>query len=80
MLGLAVAVAFSMVMALLSWPAAHPWVLALILVAAVGAGWLWLRRRQEAARWEQVRAQGLRYAVEHLDSLRHDDFESAYET
>ncbi|MFD0124005.1 restriction endonuclease [Streptomyces virginiae] len=77
MLGSAAAVAFSMIMALLSWPAAHPWVLALILVAAVGAGRLWLRRRQEAARWDRVRAQGLLYAVEHLDGLHHNDFEFA---
>ncbi|MFB7182118.1 restriction endonuclease [Streptomyces sp. NPDC056257] len=82
MLGLAAAVAFSMITALLSWLAVHPWVLALILVAAVGAGRLRRRqeaggRRQEAARWEQVRAQGLRYAVEQLDGLHHNDFEFA---
>ncbi|MFD9375910.1 hypothetical protein ACFWBH_10320 [Streptomyces sp. NPDC059999] len=33
MLGLAAAVAFSLIMALLSWLAAHPWVPTLILVA-----------------------------------------------
>lgn len=34
-------------------------------------------RRREAARWEQVRAQGLRYAVEQLDRLHHTQFEFA---
>ncbi|WP_053680618.1 restriction endonuclease [Streptomyces sp. WM4235] len=77
LLGLAAAVAFSLVMALLSWLAAHPWVMILILVATAGIGWVWLRRRQEAARWERVRARGLRYAVEHLDGLHYNDFEFA---
>ncbi|MFG2711361.1 restriction endonuclease [Streptomyces goshikiensis] len=77
LLGLAAAVAFSLIMALLSWLASHPWVLILIFVAAVGAGWLRLRRRRAAARWDQVRSQGLRYAVEHLDGLHYNDFEFA---
>ncbi|MFF4456143.1 restriction endonuclease [Streptomyces goshikiensis] len=75
MLGLGAAVVLiSLIMALLSWLAAHPWVLVLILVlvAAVGGGRLRMRMRREA-----VRAQGLRYAVEHLDGLHYNDFEFA---
>ncbi|MGW6613006.1 restriction endonuclease [Streptomyces erythrochromogenes] len=34
-------------------------------------------RRRETARWERVRAQGLRYAVEQLDRLHHTQFEFA---
>lgn len=77
LIGLASLVALSLIVAVMSWLAAHPWVLVLGLLAAGAAGALWLRRRQEAARWDQVRAQGLRYAVEHLDSLHHNDFEFA---
>ncbi|MEV7561416.1 restriction endonuclease [Streptomyces sp. NPDC089795] len=76
-LGLVGLVAISLIAAILNWLATHPWVVALLLLAAAGAGGFWIRRRQEAARWEQVRAQGLRYAVEHLDSLHHNDFEFA---
>jgi restriction system protein len=70
-------VAVSMVMAVLRWLAAHPWVVALALLAAAGAYALWLWRRQEAARWERVRSQALRYAIEHLDTLHHRQFELA---
>ncbi|MFJ3173118.1 restriction endonuclease [Streptomyces roseus] len=77
LIGLAGLVALSLIVAVMSWLAAHPWVLVLGLLAAGAAGALWLRRRQEAARWDRVRAQGLRYAVEHLDSLHHNDFEFA---
>ncbi|WP_234308369.1 MULTISPECIES: restriction endonuclease [unclassified Streptomyces] len=76
-LGLVGLVAVSLVAAIVNWLAAHPWVVVLLLLAAVGTGGFWIRRRQEAARWERVRAQGLRYAVEHLDSLHHNDFEFA---
>ncbi|MFE9221848.1 restriction endonuclease [Streptomyces lavendulae] len=76
-LGLIGLVALSLIAALLNWLAAHPWFTALLLLAAAGTGGFWLRRRQGAARWEQARAQGLRYAVEHLDSLHHNDFEFA---
>lgn len=77
MLALAAAMALSLVLAVLSWLAAHPWVVALLLLAAAGAGAVWLHRRHEAARWDQVRAQGLRYAVEQLDGLHHRQFEFA---
>ncbi|MCB5180254.1 restriction endonuclease [Streptomyces antimicrobicus] len=74
---LVAAMVLSLVLAVLSWLAAHPWVVALLLLAAAGAGAVWLHRRQEAARWDRVRAQGLRYAVEQLDGLHHRQFEFA---
>ncbi|WP_078953912.1 restriction endonuclease [Streptomyces globisporus] len=77
LLGVAALVAVSLFMALVSWLAAHPWVVLLGLLAAAAGGALWLHRRQEAARWERVRAQSLRYAVEHLDGLHHTQFEYA---
>ncbi|MFJ2113876.1 restriction endonuclease [Streptomyces sp. NPDC087850] len=69
--------AVTMVTAVLRWLAAHPWVVVLALLAAAGGYAVWLRRRREAARWERVRAQGLRYAIERLDSLHHQQFEFA---
>ncbi len=53
---------------------AHWWVLLVALVLAVlaGAGY-----RQQQARWEAVRAQGLRYGLEQLDALHHAKFEEA---
>ncbi|WP_260617967.1 restriction endonuclease [Streptomyces sp. WAC07149] len=77
MLGLVAAVAFALIAALLSWLAAHPWVLVLLSAAGAGVGWVWWLRRREAARWERVRAQGLRYAVEQFDGLHYNDFEFA---
>lgn len=70
-------VSVSLVMALVSWLAAHPWVVLLGLRVAAAAGALWLHRRQEAARWERVRAQSLRSAVEHLDGFHRTQFEYA---
>lgn len=74
---LAAAVVISVVAAALRWLADHPWIVAVILlVAAAGAGfWAW--RRREAARWEQVRASGLRFALGQLDALHHRAFEFA---
>ncbi|MGW7440210.1 restriction endonuclease [Streptomyces sp. NPDC054849] len=70
-------VVLSVVVGMLQWLAAHPWVVVLMLlaVAAAGGGWVW--RRREAAQWERVRSQGLRYAVEQLDRLHHRQFEFA---
>ncbi|MER6781196.1 MULTISPECIES: restriction endonuclease [unclassified Streptomyces] len=67
----------SLVVTGLRWLAAHLWIVAaVLLIAAVAAGaWLWWR--SEAARWEQVRASGLRYALGQLDSLHHRAFEFA---
>ncbi|MFD9359003.1 restriction endonuclease [Streptomyces sp. NPDC060031] len=76
-LAVAAVAVVSLVLALLRWLAAHPWVVVLGLLAAAGAGGAWAWRRKEAAQWERVRAQGLRYAVEQLDLLHHRQFEFA---
>ncbi|MFE7595820.1 restriction endonuclease [Streptomyces sp. NPDC057494] len=77
LLGGVALVAVSLFLALVSWLAAHPWVVLLGLLVAAAVGALWLHRRQEAARGERVRAQSLRYAVDHLDGLHHTQFEYA---
>ncbi|WP_329202746.1 MULTISPECIES: restriction endonuclease [unclassified Streptomyces] len=71
------AVGLSLVVGVLRWLAEHPGVVvvALLVAAVAGAAWVW--RRKEAAQWEQVRSQGLRYAVEQLDRLHHRQFEFA---
>ncbi|MFJ9765438.1 restriction endonuclease [Streptomyces erythrochromogenes] len=74
---LATAVVLSLVVGALRWLADRPWVVVLALLAGAGAGGAWMWRRREAARWERVRAQGLRYAVEQLDRLHHTQFEFA---
>ncbi|MFE6909622.1 restriction endonuclease [Streptomyces erythrochromogenes] len=74
---LATAVVLSLVVSALRWLADRPWVVVLALLAGAGAGGAWMWRRREAARWERVRAQGLRYAVEQLDRLHHTQFEFA---
>ncbi|MFF8958050.1 restriction endonuclease [Streptomyces sp. NPDC014894] len=74
---LAAAVVWSAVAGLLRWLAAHPAVVALLLVAAVGALALWALRRRERARWERVRRQALRYAMPQIDALHHRQFEHA---
>ncbi|WP_405419585.1 restriction endonuclease [Streptomyces erythrochromogenes] len=74
---LAAAVVISLVAGVLRWLAGHPWVVGLAVLAGAGAGGAWMWRRKEAARWERVRAQGLRYAVEQLDRLHHTQFEFA---
>ncbi|MFF4104040.1 restriction endonuclease [Streptomyces sp. NPDC001903] len=73
----AAAVFLSLAAAALRWLADHPWVVVLAVLAAAGTCGVWMWRRGEAARWEQVRAQGLRYAVEQLDRLHHTQFEFA---
>ncbi|WP_406511064.1 restriction endonuclease [Streptomyces sp. NBC_00161] len=74
---LAAAVVLSLAATALRWLVAHPWIVASVLLAtaAVAAAWAW--RRREAARWEQVRASSLRYALGHLDALHHRAFEFA---
>ncbi|MFD3872853.1 restriction endonuclease [Streptomyces sp. NPDC058623] len=47
----------------------------LTLLAAAAAALWWCH--SEAARWEQIKAQGLRYAVDQLDRLHHRQFEFA---
>lgn len=74
---LAAAVLLSLAAAVLRWLVAHPWTVAAVLTlgAAAAAAWAW--RGREAARWDQVRASGLRYALGQLDGLHHRDFEFA---
>ena len=51
-----------------NWLLAHWWVLCLVALAALaGVGWVY--QRQQRARWEQVQARGLRYALPQLDAL-----------
>ncbi|MGW6841175.1 restriction endonuclease [Streptomyces sp. NPDC054958] len=64
-------------MGVLRWLAAHPWIVVCTLLAAAAGVTAWRGRRSEAARWEQVKAQGLRYAVDQLDRLHHRQFEFA---
>lgn len=75
-LGAAV-IGIGLVVMVVNWLLAHWWVLVLgfVLAAAAGAGWL--HRRQQQARWEAVRAQGLRYGLAQLDALHHAQFEDA---
>lgn len=71
------AVAGGLVVALLRWLAAHPWVPVTLMLIAAAAGGAWLHRRREAARWNEVRARGLRYAMPQIDALHHRQFEEA---
>ncbi|MFF6794176.1 restriction endonuclease [Streptomyces filamentosus] len=65
------------VIGVLRWLAAHPWVLVVcgLVLATGGAGWVY--RRREAARWKRVRERGLRYAMPQIDALHHRQFEHA---
>ncbi|MFF0794160.1 restriction endonuclease [Streptomyces spiralis] len=58
-----------------NWLAAHWWVLVVVLVLAGLAGVGWFSTRRQQARWETVRAQGLRYGLSQLDALHHSRFE-----
>lgn len=71
------AVVVAVVVTVVNWLATHWWalVVALVLGVPTGAGWVYQRRQQ--ARWEAVRAQGLRYALPQLDALHHTGFEHA---
>ncbi|MFB7512695.1 restriction endonuclease [Streptomyces sp. NPDC056144] len=67
----------TLVVAVLRWLAAHPWVPAMLLLIAAAAVGAWLHRRREAARWNEVRERGLRYAMPQIDALHHQQFEEA---
>ncbi len=71
------AAVIGLVVMVVNWLLAHWWVLVIALVLAVLAGIGWLSRRRQQARWEAVRAQGLRYALSQLDELHHAKFEEA---
>ncbi|MFB6713948.1 MULTISPECIES: restriction endonuclease [unclassified Streptomyces] len=73
----AAAMAIGLVVAVVNWMVAHWWVLIVTGTLAVLAGGGWLYRQQQKARWEAVRAQGLRYALPQLDALHHSRFEDA---
>ncbi|MEY9998193.1 restriction system protein [Streptomyces sp. V4I8] len=73
----AAAAAIGLFVMVVSWLLAHWWVLvAAVVLASLGAvGWVY--QRQQQARWEAVRAQGLRYGLPQLDALHHSRFEDA---
>ncbi|MFJ2407003.1 restriction endonuclease [Streptomyces xanthochromogenes] len=71
------AAALGLALALVRWLAAHWWVLLAVALLVAVAGGLWLYQRIQRGRWEQVRAQGLRYAMSQLDALHHREFEHA---
>ncbi|MEU4616639.1 restriction endonuclease [Streptomyces umbrinus] len=60
-----------------NWLLAHWWVLIAVVVLAALAGAGWGYQRQQRARWAQVQARGLRYALPQLDALHHREFEQA---
>ncbi|MEU8972087.1 restriction endonuclease [Streptomyces monashensis] len=74
---LAAVLGIALVVAVVHWLLVHWWILAVgaVLAALVGGGWLY--GRQQRARWEAVRAQGLRYGLPELDALHHTRFEDA---
>ncbi|SMQ21989.1 restriction system protein [Streptomyces sp. Ag82_O1-12] len=71
------AAVIGLVVIVVNWLLAHWWVLVAVLVLALLAGAGWVYNRQQQARWEAVRAQGLRYGLPQLDSLHHARFEDA---
>ncbi|MFJ8649526.1 restriction endonuclease [Streptomyces sp. NPDC093546] len=76
-LGVAAVVAVGAAVAVVNWLLAHWWVLVIVAALAVLAGGGRLCRQQRRARWEAVRAQGLRYGLSQLDDLHHARFEEA---
>ncbi|MFF3159528.1 restriction endonuclease [Streptomyces sp. NPDC057910] len=77
MIVVAAAAVLGLGLALVRWLAAHGWVLAVAVLLAAVVGGLGLYRRVQREQWEQVRAQGLRYAMSQLDALHHREFEHA---
>ncbi|MGK5642763.1 restriction endonuclease [Streptomyces sp. URMC 126] len=71
------ALAAVLLAAVVEWLSAHWWIVAVLAVLALlAAGVRWYRWR-ERARWEAVRARGLRYGMAELDALHHTRFEEA---
>ncbi|QLJ06481.1 restriction endonuclease [Streptomyces sp. NEAU-sy36] len=67
----------ALVVAVVHWLSAHWWVLVLVgLLAVLGLG-ARLQLKRRSARWEAVRARGLRYGLARLDALHHSRFEEA---
>ncbi|MFF2410496.1 restriction endonuclease [Streptomyces sp. NPDC058092] len=73
----AAALAISLVVFVVNWLLAHWWILIVIGALAVLASGGWLYQKQQRARWEAVRTQGLRYGISQLDALHHSRFEDA---
>ncbi|MET7320283.1 restriction endonuclease [Streptomyces sp. NPDC005549] len=71
------AAGIGLVVMVVNWLLAHGWVLVAVLVLAGLAGAAWLHGRQQQARWDAVRAQGLRYGLPQLDALHYTRFEDA---
>ncbi|MFJ4814494.1 restriction endonuclease [Streptomyces sp. NPDC088801] len=71
------AAVIGLVVMVVNWLIAHWWVLLVTLVLAVLAGIGRLSNRRQQARWNAVRAQGLRYGLPQLDALHHAKFEEA---
>ncbi|MFF5315641.1 restriction endonuclease [Streptomyces massasporeus] len=71
------AAAIGLAVMVVNWLLAHWWVLLIALVLAVLAGIGWLSNRRQQARWEAVRAHGLRYGLSQLDALHYAKFEEA---
>jgi restriction system protein len=76
-LAVAAASVIGLTVMVVNWLLAHWWMLIGALVLAVLAGVGRLSSRREQARWEAVRAQGLRYALSQLDALHYAKFEEA---
>ncbi len=71
------ALAVTLAVAVANWLLAHWWIMVGIGAIAVLASSGWLYHKQQQARWEAVRAQGLRYGLSQLDALHHSRFEDA---
>ncbi|MFJ9344760.1 restriction endonuclease [Streptomyces sp. NPDC101733] len=77
LVALAALVVLGLAAAVLRWLADHPWIVAVVVSAGAATGGFWFWRRQEAARWDRVRASGLRYVLGQIDALHHRAFEFA---
>lgn len=73
----AAVLAVALAVAVVHWLLVHWWVLIVLGALGVLAGGGWLYQKQQQARWEAVRAQGLRYELPQLDALHHSQFEDA---
>ncbi|WP_424216062.1 restriction endonuclease (plasmid) [Streptomyces sp. BI20] len=69
------ALAAGALIGVLRWLREHPGVLVALVLAALTALAIALRRRRDAARAERARLRGLRYALPEIDALHHTRFE-----